>query len=340
MQRLPTMVAAALVLASAAGSPAQQQAQEQEIAARVRQAGNGTVRLTFASQPGVCGDGETFISKSGTSDVDDDRTIWRHSRNGTNISTGSGNRDYEDCEEGPLRVELDVENGEVADVHTYVGKSWGSNEPAMTVSAKSAVAYLLQLAETGNEEAGRHVMIPIVLADSVEPWPELLRIARGNRAPQETRKSAIFWVGQSRDPAALPGLQSLITNQDEEIGKSAVFALSQMRSDASLRILIESARNDRLDHEVRKSAIFWLGQAAGDKATEGLKDLLNDDDAEVKKQAVFALSQIRSEKSVDALIDLVKTSKDKEVRKSALFWLSQSNDPRVLALYEDILLKN
>lgn len=340
MQRFPTILAAALVLTSAAGSPGQQQSQqEQEIAARVKQVGNGTVRLTFASQPGVCGDGDSFISSTGMNAGGDRRSVFRHSRGGVNVSIGSSERDWEDCEEGPLRVALEVENGAVTDVQTYVGKSWDANEPAMTVSVKSAVAYLLTVAEHGNEDAGRHVMIPIVLADSVEPWPELLRIGRNERTPQETRKSAIFWVGQSNDPAMLPGLKSLMTSADEEIGKSATFSISQMRSEASNRILIETARNTGVDREVRKSAIFWLGQAAGDKATQGLKDLTSDEDVEVKKSAVFALSQIKSEQSVNALIDIVKNSRDKEVRKSALFWLSQSDDPRVLSLYEDILFK-
>ena len=339
MQRYPALVAAALVLTSAAGSTGQQQTvQEPDIAARVQQVRNGTVRLTFAAQPGVCGDGESFIS-SGQTDGDG-RSIFRQSRRGFNISMGSGDYNTERCEEGPLRVALAVSNGEVTAVDTYVGKRWAADEQALNVSARSAVAYLLRVAENGSESAGRHVMVPIVLADSVEPWSDLLRIARNERTPQETRKSAIFWVGQSKEPAMLPGLQSLIRSDDDEIAKSAVFALSQMRSDESLRILIESARSEAVDREVRKSAIFWLGQAAGDKATAGLKDLLSSDDLEVKKSAIFALSQIKSEKSVDALIDVVKNSKDKEVRKSALFWLSQSDDPRVLALYEDILLKN
>ena len=68
--------------------------------------------------------------------------------------------------------------------------------------------------------------------------------------------------------------------------------------------------------------------------------MLTDEDLEVRKSAVFALSQLKGDAGVVALIDVVKNSKDPEVRKNALFWLGQKNDPRVLAMFEDILLKN
>jgi HEAT repeat protein len=86
--------------------------------------------------------------------------------------------------------------------------------------------------------------------------------------------------------------------------------------------------------------VFWLGQVASDRATAGLKEMVGDENTEVKKAAVFALSQMKTENSINALMDLARNSKDREVRKSALFWLGQSNDPRALALFEEILLKN
>src|SRR5688572_13486878 len=129
-----TIIAAALVFASAASASAQ------DIGARVKQVRNGTVRLTFASKPGVCGDGETFISTRGGYDSDGNRTIFRDSRGSYSITTGNNDwADYRRCEEGPLRVALEVDDGQVIDVRTYVGKSWPANQDATTVSAKSAV---------------------------------------------------------------------------------------------------------------------------------------------------------------------------------------------------------
>jgi hypothetical protein len=329
-----TAIVAALVFASAANSAAQ------DIAARVRQAGDGTVRLQFASKPGVCGDGETYIATRGWSDDHRGRTIFRESRGSYSITTGSDDfNNWRDCEEGPVRVALDVEDGRVVDIQTYVGKSWGRQE-AIQVSARSAVAYLLQVAESNTTRTGKRALTPVILADSVDPAPELVRLAKNRNVTRETRKSAVFWAGQTGNAAIVRDIATLIKDPDQEVGKGALFAISQQKNDDAARTLIAAARDSDLATEVRKSAVFWLGQTASDRATTGLRDMITDENSEVKKQAVFALSQMKTEKSLDALIEIAKTSKDREVRKSALFWLGQSNDPRAIRLFEEILLKN
>ena len=40
------------------------------------------------------------------------------------------------------------------------------------------------------------------------------------------------------------------------------------------------------------------------------------------------------------LIDLAKTHKSRAVRKKAMFWLAQTNDPRAIDVFEEILLGN
>jgi hypothetical protein len=45
------------------------------------------------------------------------------------------------------------------------------------------------------------------------------------------------------------------------------------------------------------------------------------------------------EEGVPRLIDVARTNKNVEVRKQAMFWLGQSNDPRALKFFEEILLK-
>jgi HEAT repeats len=103
--------------------------------------------------------------------------------------------------------------------------------------------------------------------------------------------------------------------------------------------LLDLARSPRLPLERRRSAVFWLGQAAG-AAVDGALDSIAGDtgtDREVRKQAVFALSQRSSEEAIPALIRVARTSPDPELRKTALFWLGQSNDSRAVDLFEEIL---
>lgn len=103
--------------------------------------------------------------------------------------------------------------------------------------------------------------------------------------------------------------------------------------------LVRVARSPRISQEIRGRAVFWLSQAAGAAAGQALDSIATDDggDREVRKQAIFALSQRSGEEGVPALIRIARTNGDPELRKSALFWLGQTEDPRAVALFEEIL---
>jgi len=105
--------------------------------------------------------------------------------------------------------------------------------------------------------------------------------------------------------------------------------------------LLQIARNARLNEETRRQSVFWLGQAAGEAATRGLDSIVeqgDDADLEVRKHAVFALSQRPVEEGVPALIRIARTNRHPELRKTALFWLGQSEDPRAVSLFEELLM--
>jgi hypothetical protein len=105
--------------------------------------------------------------------------------------------------------------------------------------------------------------------------------------------------------------------------------------------LLRIARNTRLNEETRRQSVFWLGQAAGEAAARGLDSIVeygDDGDLEVRKHAVFALSQRPPEEGVPALIRIARTHRHPELRKTALFWLGQSEDPRAISLFEELLM--
>jgi len=52
---------------------------------------------------------------------------------------------------------------------------------------------------------------------------------------------------------------------------------------------------------------------------------------------VFALTQMPHNEGVPKLIEVAQNNKNPEVRKQAMFWLGQSQDPRALAFFEKIL---
>jgi len=105
--------------------------------------------------------------------------------------------------------------------------------------------------------------------------------------------------------------------------------------------LLKISRDARVSRRVRRSAVFWVGQAAGDAATRGLTEMVDDRaaDREVREQAVFALSQRPKDEGVPALIRIARENRDPELRRKAIFWLGQSDDPRALTLFEELLTR-
>jgi len=147
-------------------------------------------------------------------------------------------------------------------------------------------------------------------------------------------------LGTVSAPEAADYLLELARRSPREAGKEAILPAVLADSVTVWPQLLEIARDRLLRSGTRKSAVFWLGQAAGEAATEGLTRIVYDDatDREVRESAIFALSQRPRDEGVPALIRIVRENRDPELVKKALFWLGQSNDPRALALFEEILI--
>jgi hypothetical protein len=124
-----------------------------------------------------------------------------------------------------------------------------------------------------------------------------------------------------------------------DVGEKALLPATLADSVTTWPRLLRIARNAGANDEVRKGAVFWLSQQAGDRITAELGSLVNDDneERELRKHAVFALSQRPREEAVPELLRIARTHHDPEIRKTAMFWLGQSHDPRALALFEEIL---
>jgi len=104
--------------------------------------------------------------------------------------------------------------------------------------------------------------------------------------------------------------------------------------------LLEMAQDPALEKDVRTTSLFWVGQEAASVATDGLARVAMDEeeDQEVREAAVFALSQRPVDEGVPILMEVARTARQAETRESAMFWLAQSEDERVYAFFEEILL--
>ena len=257
------VVLAFAALAGATAAPAQ------SIASRVACVANGSIRMSFASKPGICGSGNSIWHEGGRG-----RTTWNDDRRTS--------RDIEwesECSMGPGRVVIDRSNGEISDLRFYVGGRWrpaGSDVVDLgTVSAREAADYLLSVARTERGSMGEKAVFPATIADSAVIWPELIKIARNADIPRNTRNSSVFWLGQAAGEAATRGLNDIVVDNgvDQEVREQAVFALSQRPREESVPALISVARTNK-DPEIRKKALFWLGQSHDPRAIDLFEELL------------------------------------------------------------------
>jgi HEAT repeat protein len=189
------------------------------------------------------------------------------------------------------------------------------------------------------ERAGKTAIAAIAL-HNVPAADRALESFVAPSRPEWLRADTAFWLGSARGDAGARLLTRMIAEDpSEKVRDKVTFGLSVSKTPSALATLINTARSDQ-SRKVRGQALFWLAQRAGRDALATITGAIdNDPDTEVKKKAVFALSQMPKDEGVPRLIEVARAHRNPEVRKQAMFWLGQSNDPRAVKFFEDILLK-
>ena len=169
------------------------------------------------------------------------------------------------------------------------------------------------------------------------------RLADASDTPGKVRDQAIFWLGQRHSSENADFLRSLFgrlskNDANAAVRKNVLFSLSQMRGVGNDKWLLNVALDNSQSDDVRKHALFCAGQA-GIPSSDlvAMYDKLSD--RELKGQLVWVLSESRDRSATDKLVDIAQKDKDIEMRKKAIFWLGQKNDPRVKQMLIDIITK-
>lgn len=148
----------------------------------------------------------------------------------------------------------------------------------------------------------------------------------------------LHWLTTVTAAASLEWLTSFTgTDTARRAADGAVLAIALHGDAAAVDRLVTIAKDGR-DRHTRSTALFWVSQRAGERAAGTITNAIErDPDTQVKRQAVFALSQLPRNEAIPRLIDVAKHNRNGEVRRQAMFWLGQSQDPRALAFFEEVL---
>lgn len=228
---------------------------------------DGSVQFTFASRPGVCGDGQRFLSDG----LGADNRLYE---NGSFSGWRSG-EESAPCTPGPVRVLVFTSGGEIVRLRTFVGPVRANDDNRSrdlgTVPVDDAVEFLTHLVERGSGRPAADAIVPIVLADSIDPWPILLRVARDDRSSRAVRSTTEFWL--ARGAGFVLGVNGRDQDDDDDVRASAVFALSQQPKETAVPRLIEIVHGSTRP-AVRAQALFWLGQSGDPRALDLFADIL------------------------------------------------------------------
>ena len=250
----------AVCLAGVAGASSESFAQT--LSNRVASSAARSVQFSYAARPGVCGDGETFIS----------------TRDGFVGSYSTG--DSRPCQPGPVRVVLDLADRAVIGLRTYVGG--GTAGAAVvdlgTVQPAEAADYLLSVAARADGRVGRDAIFAALLGANVDASARLLDIARDTGRPLETRSAAVSGLARSqvRDLDRIgAALVQMARNEDDSqrIRSQALAALSRLEGGAGVQSLIELA-NANTTSWIGRESMSVLARSGDPRARQFLRTVV------------------------------------------------------------------
>ena len=151
----------------------------------------------------------------------------------------------------------------------------------------------------------------------------------------------VYWMGDVNAAQSVEFLKTLVTNPALNIAardhsESALSAMALHRDAAASAAILDVAKNGA--PRMRQRALVWIARRAESQAVGIISQAIdNDPDAEVRKQAVSALGQLPRNEGIPLLIKLARSHTNPVVRKQAMQRLGQSNDPRALSFFEEVL---
>jgi len=235
----------------------------QNLSSRVASSSARSVQFSYAARPGVCGDGETFIS----------------TRDGFVGSYSTG--DSRQCQPGPVRVVLDLADRAVIGLRTYVGGGApGAGVADLgTVQPAEAADYLLTVAARADGRVGRDAIFAALLGENVDAASRLLDIARDRGRPLETRSASVSGLGRSpaRDLDRIgAALVQMARNEDDSqrIRSHALAALARLEGGAGVQPLIQLA-NANTTSWIGRESMSVLARSGDPRARQFLRSAVN-----------------------------------------------------------------
>lgn len=178
----------------------------------------------------------------------------------------------------------------------------------------------------GNTQSFDHALVLLRIADGSVTK---LRLESPERELDAGGLTFVWLNGVEADDSVhvLTGLA--LTDGDQRLRYSAVFAISVHRTDAATTALVSlTSPNDDLG--LREKAAFWLANQRGKPGFDAIRRLAREDsDPKFREKLAFDLTLTKDPGALDELIRMAHEDASPQVRKQAQFWMANSGGKKV-----------
>lgn len=206
-------------------------------------------------------------------------------------------------------------------------------------SDDASVDKLIRIYDSESDpEIKKHAIYALSRSSNVKARQKLLDIVRSN-TNEDVRVQAIQWLSSRNNESYVDEMVKIYqADKSPKVRKQVIFSLSQMASHGVRYVVAPGQRSATV---WSFDALTRAGNASGENSIKAVKALLQLYDAEsdeaMKSQMLFAFSQSRSKEGLQKLMQVAKTDASMTLRKKAIVYLGQSNDPESSKLLEEIL---
>ncbi|MDQ2889559.1 MAG: hypothetical protein M3R65_03250 [Gemmatimonadota bacterium] len=243
-------------------------ASAQSLDARINATAAARVQFEFAARPGVCGDGQSFLSTGNGS------SFYGRVSLGSDVA-------MQTCSAGPVRVVIQRADRLVIGIQTVAGPLHQADAATDlgTVTAREATDYLLSIAAHADGRVSRDAILPASLADGSDIAPGLTSIVVDQTRPLETRRTALSSLADNdaSGRAARTGELLLRVARDENetqpMRRYALNLLARFDHGADVPAIVQLASENRTSW-IGDESLRTLSQSGDPRAREFLRSEL------------------------------------------------------------------
>ncbi|MFH2053113.1 MAG: HEAT repeat domain-containing protein [bacterium] len=211
---------------------------------------------------------------------------------------------------------------------------------SMTDSEKALDALVDFFGKTSDPELGEAALFAIGRHGGDRAFQMLVDIVQDTTRDPQMRRQALFGLGHTGrdDQVAALAADILKTETDPEMLEMALFSLSDLDSEVADRVFLDLIRNTAADDELRAQALFFASEREMVSLDMVRELYAGTDNRDLKQQICHVLTQMDDkEAALGLLIEIVGMEKDPEIKRDAVFWVSQFDDPRAADFLLEII---